>query len=411
MRRVAVTGLGIVSTIGNTVAEVGASLRAGRSGVVLDHERKRLGFRSALTGAIRGFDPADYFTRKQRRSMGEPALYGGAAAFQAVRDAGLGERDLHRDEVGVIVGNDSCAQPAVDVADEVRRAGGPHGIGSGQIIRAMNSTVTMNLSTLLGTRGANWTVSAACASGAHAIGQGWSLIRSGLQEIVLCGGVQEINWQAMAAFDALGAFSGRESEPARASRPFDADRDGLVPSGGGAVLVLEDLDCARARGARIWGEVVGYAFSSDGGHLTQPSGEGAVRAMQRVLADARIAPAEVDYVNAHATSTPVGDAVEAQAIVRVFGGADVPARPWVSSTKSMTGHECWMAGASETLYTLVMMDGAFVAPNVNVDRLDPACAGMRLATSTVDVRLGTALVNSFGFGGTNATLLLRAVVA
>jgi 3-oxoacyl-[acyl-carrier-protein] synthase-1 len=408
MRRVAVTGLGIISTLGNSLEAVCGSLRAGRSGIIIDEERRGLGFRSALTGAIRDFDPADYFPRKARRAMGEPALYGCAAALQAVRAAELREADLQSDEVGVIVGNDSCCQPAVEVADEVRRAG-PHGVGSGQIIRAMNSTVTMNLSTLLGTRGANWTVAAACASGAHAIGQGYALIRGGLQQIVLCGGTQEINWQAMAAFDALGAFSTREAEPEKASRPFDAARDGLVPSGGGAVLVLEDLERARARGARIWGEIVGYAFSSDGAHLTQPSGDGAVRAMRRVLAAAAVAPAEVDYVNAHATSTLVGDAVEAKAIASVFGGDETARRPWVSSTKSMTGHECWMAGASETLYTLLMMAAGFVAPNINVYAIDPACAGVKLATRTVETPVRTALVNSFGFGGTNATLMLRAL--
>ena len=408
MHRVAVTGLGIISTIGNDLEAVAASLHDGRSGVVVDEERRRLGFRSALTGAIRGFDPADYFPRKARRAMGEPALYGCAAALQAVRAAGLRDQELQSDDVGIIIGNDSCCAPAVEVADEVRR-GGPHGIGSGQIIRAMNSTVSMNLSTLLGTRGANWTVAAACASGAHAIGQSYALIRAGLQRTVLCGGVQEINWPAMAAFDALGAFSTRELEPERASRPFDVARDGLVPSGGGAMLVLEELDHARARGAKIWGEVIGYAFSSDGAHLTVPSGEGAMRAMRRVLGSASVAPAEVDYINAHATSTPAGDAVEAKAIVGVFGAAAAGPVPWVSSTKSMTGHECWMAGASETLYTLLMMERSFVAPSINVDQLDPACEGLRLATRTVETPVKTALMNSFGFGGTNATLLLRAL--
>jgi 3-oxoacyl-[acyl-carrier-protein] synthase-1 len=402
-RQVAITGLGIVSCLGQTLDEVSASLRAGRSGIMLDEARRRAGFRSALTARIDGFDPrARGLTRKQLRTMCEPAQYGCAAALDAVRDAGLAPDDLRSDRCGLIFGNDSTVKAAVESIDLVREHHETHFIGSGHIFRIMNSTVSMNLAVILGVRGANWTVSGACASSAHAIGQALMLIRSGLQDLVVTGGAQETSWESMAPFDALGAFSRREEEPARASRPFDADRDGLVPGGGGACLILEELEHAQRRGARIYGIVRGYGFSSDGvEHLSHAHGDGAARALRMALSDAGVSPGEVDYVNAHATSTPVGDLAEAKAIAEVLGTA-VP----VSSTKSMTGHECWMAGASEVLYTALMARDGFIAPNINYERPDPACPPIHVVGRTIDASIRTAVSNSFGFGGTNAALVL-----
>ncbi|NLW49512.1 MAG: beta-ketoacyl-[acyl-carrier-protein] synthase family protein [Candidatus Brocadiaceae bacterium] len=401
-RAAAVTGLGAVTAIGNTLDAISSSLQAGRSGIVLDEERRRRGFRSALTGRIADFDPARWgLSRKMLRTMCEPAQYACAATRDALRDAGLAPEDLQNPRCGIVFGNDSTVKPVVESVDIVREQGETHFIGGGHIFRGMNSTVTMNLSPLLGTQGANWTVSAACASGAHAIGQALMLIRSGLQSIVLAGGAQETNWESMVSFDALGVFSLRQDDPERASRPFDADRDGLVPSGGAACLVLEELEHARKRGARIYGLVRGYGFASDGSHLTRPTGDGALRAMEAALADARVSPEDIDYVNAHATSTITGDRAEAGAIAALLG-PDVP----VSSTKSMTGHECWMGGASEALYACLMARDGFIAPNLNFGRLDGDCPPINVVAETLSHRVRCVLSNSFGFSGTNASLVL-----
>lgn len=403
VREAAIVGLGIISTIGCSLDEVAESLRLGRSGIVLDSERHRLGFRSALTGRIRGFDPQRWrVSQKLRRMSDEPTWHAYAAATDAIADAGfLRPEDLQNERCGIIFGNDSAIKPAVESIDILRNQGSTHFIGAGYIFSAMNSTVTMNLAATLGMRGANWTVSAACASSAHAIGQAMMLIRGGLQDIVVVGGAQEINWQAMASFDALGAFSTRHDRPESASRPFDADRDGLVPSGGAACLVMEDLRHARARGARVYGVVRGYGFSSSGqGHLSQPNTDGAIRAIRMALASAEVRPDQIDYINAHATSTPVGDLLEARAIHQVFGDS-VP----VSSTKSMTGHECWMAGASELVYTTLMARDKFLAPNLNFSRLDAECPLISIVRETTPASLRLAASHSFGFGGTNAVLV------
>jgi len=403
VRPVAITGMGIVSCIGCSLDEVSRSLEAGRSGIVLDETRKKLGFRSSLTGRITGLDlESRGCTRKMARTMGEPAQYAFAATSDAIADAGLDTRSLAGPRCGIIFGNDSCVQSSVEAIDITRKEGGTHFIGGGQIFKTMTSTVTMNLATILGVQGANWSISAACASGAHSIGQALMLVRSGLQDIVIAGGAQETSWEVMTSFDALGCFSMRESDPEGASRPFDAERDGLVPSGGAAALVLEDLAHARTRGARIRGMISGYGFSADGSsYLSKPDSGGAVRAMRMALNDARVTPGEVDYINAHATSTPVGDASEAEAIAEVFG-TSVP----VSSTKSMTGHECWMAGASEVVYTVLMAQGGFIAPNVNFTRFDDSTVPINVAARTEHRRIGVAVSNSFGFGGTNAVLVL-----
>ena len=407
MRRVVISGIGAISSLGLTLDEVSASLRHARSGIALDPERKALGFRSGLTGVVKGFDVAARFDRKERKTMGQAAAYGCAAAQDAIADSKLPAERLAQPDVGLIFGNDSTCDGANDLFNGLAKEKRTSALGTGHIIKVMNSSVTMNLSALTGARGACWTLSAACASGLHALGQAAMLIALGQQEIVICGGAQETGWQGMAAFDALGALSIRESEPAKASRPFDKSRDGLVPSGGGAALVVESIDSARARGARIYAEVLGYAFSCDGGHLTNPSGDGARRAMESALKMASVHPSEVDYVNAHATSTQIGDAVEARAIASVLAGKKVP----VSSTKVLTGHECWMAGASELVYSLLMMRDGFIAGNPNLEQPDEAAADLDLPVTTLDRRPRTVLKNSFGFGGTNASAVLRTIEA
>jgi 3-oxoacyl-[acyl-carrier-protein] synthase-1 len=277
-------------------------------------------------------------------------------------------------------------------------------IGAGNIFQSMNSTVNMNLSSAFHLRGINFTVSAACASGSHAIGLATTLIHSGMQDIILCGGAQETNKFSMSSFDAIGAFSHNMDKPSEASRPFDRDRDGLVPSGGAAALLLEDYDHAIARGANIIAEVIGYGFSSNGGRgLSKPDDEGSYIAMARALNDARITADDIDYVNAHATSTPQGDAIEAKALTRLFEGK----KAYISSTKSMTGHECWMAGASEAVYSIIMMQNSFVAPNINLENPDDDAKKLNIATHTIDMPVHTVLSNSFGFGGTNSALVLK----
>ena len=406
MRRAVITGIGTISTLGTTLAGVSASLRDGVGAIGIDEERKARGFRSSLTGIIKGFDPAARFDRKARKTMGQAAAYGCAAALDAVADSRLPRDRLARPDVGVIFGNDSTCESAQELFASLEQTRRTSALGTGHIIKVMNSTVSMNLSTLFGVQGACWSLSAACASGLHALGQAAMVIAQGMQEIVICGGAQETGWQGMAAFDALGALSTREEDPARASRPFDKDRDGLVPSGGGAALIVESIDSARARNAHIYAEVLGYAFSCDGGHLTNPSGDGARRAMEQALKFAHVHPSELDYVNAHATSTPAGDAVEAKAILEVLGGQRVP----VSSTKGLTGHECWMSGAGELVYSLLMMRDGFIAGNPNLSEPDAACAGLNLPIESLPQRPRTVLKNSFGFGGTNGSVVLRALV-
>ncbi len=404
MRRAVITGLGVVSALGRDKDQVSAALRAGRSGVISDPERTRMGFSSPYTGRLCGWDGGrDLLSRKARKSMGEAALYAAVSAHDAIDDAGLDPARLRADDVGVVVGNDSTVAAAAQTVERLREAGYTGALGSGSIFQVMNSTVTMNLAVLFGTRGASWTMSAACASGAHALGQAQMLISSGQQEIVLAGGAQEVNWASMAAFDALRAFASPTDHAGRASRPFNADRDGLVPSGGAAMLVVESERHARDRGARIYGYIAGYAFSSNGNHLTEPTVDGPVRCMRRALAQAEVGAAEVDYINAHATSTPVGDLVEGRALLEVFGAGGPP----VSSTKSLTGHECWMSGASEVLYSLLMMRDGFLAPNANLGALDPELAGLNVIPETVAASPRTILSNAFGFGGTNSSLVVR----
>jgi len=405
MKRVVVTGMGIWSCIGRNKEEVSASLRAGKSGIGCDAARKEYGFRSPLTGIVETPDLKALLHRRLRTSMSQEAMYAFMASKEAFEQAGIDEQYLLEHEVGVLFGNDSTAKATVETHETMREKHDTALLGSGLIFQSMNSTVNMNLSTIFHLRGINFSVSAACASGSHSIGLGAMFIRQGLQDMILVGGAQEVNVYSMAAFDALGTFSTRVDEPAKASRPFDIDRDGLVPSGGAAALVLEDYDHAIERGATILAEVCGYGFSSNGIGISQPSNEGSSIAMQRALSDAGMTPDEIDYVNAHATSTKQGDAEEAVALTRLFGGKNT----WISSTKSMTGHECWMAGASEAVYSILMMQQGFVAPNINLEHIDPCAEQLRLAAQTIETPIRTVLSNSFGFGGTNSAIVLRTI--
>ena len=402
MRRVVVTGIGIWSCIGRNKEEVTASLRVGKSGIGIDEARREYGFRSPLTGIVETPDLKNLLHRRLRTGMSQEAMYAYMAAREAFEQAGIEDSYLLDNEVGILFGNDSTAMPTVEMHETMLAKHDTALLGSGLIFQSMNSTVNMNLSTIFHLRGINFSVSAACASGSHSIGLGAMFIRQGLQDMVLVGGAQEVNPYSMAAFDALGTFSSRIDEPTRASRPFDIDRNGLVPSGGAAALVLEEYDHAVARGATILAEVCGYGFSSNGGGISAPSSEGSYIAMQRALDDAGLKPADIDYVNAHATSTKQGDEEEAIALTRLFGNKPT----WVSSTKSMTGHECWMAGASEAVYSILMMQHSFIAPNINLEHIDPAAATLRLATTPIETPVRTVLSNSFGFGGTNSAIIL-----
>ena len=402
-RRVVVTGMGIWSCLGTNLEEVRQSLFEGRSGIGVDPQRIEYGYQSALTGIVQQPALKGLLQRRLRVGLSEQAEYAYMAARECFGQAGVDDDFLLQHEVGVIFGNDSSSKPVIEAANIMAEKHDSELLGSGLIFQSMNSTVNMNLSTIFHLRGINFTISAACASGSHSIGMGYLLVRQGLQDRVLVGGAQETNYYSMSTFDALGAFSKRMDEPTKASRPFDRDRDGLIPSGGAAALLLEDYDSAVARGARIIAEVVGYGFSSNGGGISQPSNEGCVIAMSRALNDAGLTVDDIDYVNAHATSTPQGDQFEAMALEQLFGGK----RALISSTKGLTGHECWMAGASEAVYSILMMQHSFVAPNVNFEHPDEYSAKLNIATTTVETEVNTVLSNSFGFGGTNSALVLR----
>ena len=403
MNRVVITGMGIWSCLGKNIKEVEESLRAGRSGIVNDPERLKYGYQSGLTGYVERPKLKGILERRLRTGLPEEGEYAYMASREAFEMAGITDEYLLENEVGCIFGNDSTAAPVIEAAKIMEQKHDSALLGSGYIFQSMNSTVTMNLSTIFHLRGVNFTISAACASGSHSIGLGYMMIKQGMQEMVLCGGAQEVNMYSMATFDALGAFSKQMDNPQRASRPFDRNRDGLVPSGGGAALVLESYEHAVKRGATILCEVTGYGFSSNGGGISQPSDLGSATAMRRALEDARLTPDEIDYINAHATSTPQGDMYEAKALKSLFGGK----RAYISSTKGMTGHECWMAGASEIVYSIIMMLGNFVAPNINFENPDEYSEGLNIVASTKEANLERILSNAFGFGGTNSALVIE----
>ena len=406
MGRVVITGMGIWSCLGTGLDQVRDSLFVGKSGIGIDPARKDYGYRSLLTGIVEHPVLKGLLDRRLRAGMSEEAEYAFMASREAFANAGVDDDYLLANEVGVIFGNDSSAKPVIETNRIMEEYKDSAMLGSGLIFQSMNSTVNMNMSTVFHLRGVNFTLSAACASGSHAIGIGYMMIQQGLQDMVLCGGAQETNYLSMASFDALSAFSVRMDEPTKASRPFDRDRDGLVPSGGAAALVLEDYDHAVKRGATILAEVAGYGFSSNGsGGISQPNSDASFLAMSRALGQAGVDPADVDYINAHATSTPQGDMFEAVALARLFEGR----KAWISSTKSMTGHECWMAGASEAVYSTLMLNNGFVAPNINFENPDEYSAKLNIAAETKQTELRTILSNSFGFGGTNSALVIKKI--
>jgi 3-oxoacyl-[acyl-carrier-protein] synthase-1 len=401
--RVVVTGIGIWSCLGKNIEEVKESLFAGRSGIIFDQERLDYGYHSGLTGNVERPNLKKALDRRIRMGMSEESEYAYVASKEAFDMAKIDEAYLNSNEVGVIFGNDSSAKAVIECQEIIDRTHDSELIGSGNIFQSMNSTVNMNMSTIFRLRGINFSVSAACASGSHSIGLAYMFIKQGLQDVILCGGAQEVNKYAMVSFDALGVFSKRMDEPQKASRPFDRDRDGLVPSGGAAALVLESYEHAVARGATIIAEICGYGFSSNGNGINQPSDEGSYVAMSRALKDAALLPEDIDYVNAHATSTPQGDMNEAIALTRLFSTHNTP----VSSTKSMTGHECWMAGASEAVYSIIMMQNGFIAPNINFENPDEYSEKLNIVSATQQKQLNIVMSNSFGFGGTNSAIVIR----
>ena len=404
-KRVVITGMGIWSCLGTTLDEVRDSLYKGKSGIVFNAERKSLGFRSALCADVPKPDLKPFIPRNQRQFMPEEAQYAYMATRQALEDAKLDADYMEHHEVGLIYGNDSVAEATMHALDKFRESHDTAACGSGAIFQSMNSTVTMNLACLFRLKGINLTASAACASGSQSIGLAALLIRNGLQECVVCGGAQEANLYSVAAFDGIQSFSVREDHPTCASRPFDRDRDGLVPGGGAATVVLESYEHAVRRGAPIWGEIVGWGFSGNGDHISTPNIEGPVRSLEACLRNSGVTPKEIGYINAHATSTRIGDAREAQAIARVFGDWQVP----VTSTKGQTGHEMWMAGASELIYSMLMMKNDFIAGNLNFENPDEETACIHVLPERKEVHFDMFLSNSFGFGGTNSTLIVKSL--
>lgn len=404
-KRVVITGMGIWSCLGTTLDEVRDSLYKGKSGIVFNAERKSLGFRSALCADVPKPDLKPFIPRNQRQFMPEEAQYAYMATRQALEDAKLDADYMEHHEVGLIYGNDSVAEATMHALDKFREFHDTAACGSGAIFQSMNSTVTMNLACLFRLKGINLTASAACASGSQSIGLAALLIRNGLQECVVCGGAQEANLYSVAAFDGIQSFSVHEDHPTCASRPFDRDRDGLVPGGGAATVVLESYEHAVRRGAPIWGEIVGWGFSGNGDHISTPNIEGPVRSLEACLRNSGVTPKEIGYINAHATSTRIGDAREAQAIARVFGDWQVP----VTSTKGQTGHEMWMAGASELIYSMLMMKNDFIAGNLNFENPDEETACIHVLPERKEVHFDMFLSNSFGFGGTNSTLIVKSL--
>lgn len=401
--RVVITGLGIWSCLGTNLDEVTKSLHDGKSGIGMDMERKAWGYRSGLTGIVAKPELKGILDRRARIGLSEEAEYAYMATLEAMKNAKMDMSWVEKNEVGILYGNDSSAKAVSEAIDTIRAKKDTTLLGSGSIFQSMNCTVTMNLSTIFKLKGINFTISAACASGSHSIGLGYLMIKWGLQKHIICGGAQEVNPFAFGSFDGLSAFSIRENEPTKASRPFDKDRDGLIPSGGAATLILESYESAMERGAPILAEVVGYGFSSNGEHISNSNVDGQVRSLNMALNDAGLKAKDVDYINAHATSTPGGDLAEATAIDSVFGEC----KPLVSSTKSMTGHECWMAGASEIVYSMLMMQNNFVAPNINFENPDEASAKLNIAKTTTEKNIDVFLSNSFGFGGTNSSLIIK----
>ena len=401
MRRVVVTGMGIVSSIGNNTQEVLASLREAKSGVVRADKYAELGFRCQVHGAPT-LDPSEAVDRRAMRFLGGGAAWNHVAMEQAIRDAGLEENEISHERTGIIMGSGGPSTRAIVEAADIARNKSPKRVGPFAVPKAMSSTASATLATWFKIKGVNYSISSACATSNHCIGNAAEVIQSGKQDIIFAGGCEELDWTLSVLFDAMGAMSSSFNQtPEKASRAYDVDRDGFVIAGGAGVLVLEELEHAKARGGRIYGEVAGYGATSDGFDMVAPSGEGAVRCMRMALNGVK---APVDYINPHATSTPIGDIKEIEAIREVFGERCPP----IAATKSLTGHSLGAAGAQEAIYSLLMMSNGFICESANIDNLDPAFADVPIVRERRDdVRLGCVLSNSFGFGGTNASVVLK----
>lgn len=402
MRRIVITGLGIVSSIGNNRAEVIGSLKEGRSGIVFADIYKELGFRSQIHGAV-NIDLDAFIDRKIKRFMGDGAAFNYIAMQQAIDDSGLEQQEVSNVRTGLVMGSGGpSTSNLVEAADILREKGVKH-VGPYRVPRAMSSTNTACLATPYKIKGVNYSITSACATSAHCIGHAMELIQMGKQDVVFAGGGEEVHWTMSVLFDAMGAMSSKYNDtPTTASRPYDATRDGFVISGGGGVLVLEELEHAKARGAKIYAELTGYGATSDGYDMVQPSGEGAVRCMQQAMATVHN---KIDYINAHGTGTPVGDTKELGALKTVF---DETSMPWISSTKSLTGHALGAAGVNEAIYSLLMMTENFLSASANITQLDPLAENLPIVRQRQDnITLNTIMSNSFGFGGTNATLIFQ----
>lgn len=400
MKRVVVTGLGIVSSIGNNKQEVADSLREGRSGISFCQEYADLGFRSHVHGAI-NLNTEELIDRKLRRFMGDAAAFNYLAMKEAIEDAGLGEEHISNPRTGLIVGSGGASTENTVLAADLLRSKGVRKVGPFMVPRTMGSTTSACLGTAFKVKGVSYSISSACSTSAHCIGNAMELIQMGKQDMVFAGGGEEVDWTLAMEFDAMGALSTRyNASPDKASRTYDADRDGFVISGGGGMVIVEELEHALARGAKIYAEIIGYGATSDGYDMVAPSGEGAVRCMQQAMQGVED---KIDYLNTHGTSTPVGDVKELEAIQQVFGGKS----PAISATKAMTGHALGAAGVHEAIYSMLMMENGFIAPSVNVSNLDEKAEGLDIVTQTRDASINTVMSNSFGFGGTNATLVLR----
>ncbi|HEV2000673.1 MAG TPA: beta-ketoacyl-ACP synthase I [Xanthobacteraceae bacterium] len=405
MRRVVVTGMGIVSAIGNNTQEVLASLREAKSGISFAPDQAKLGFRCQVYGAPT-LDPAGSVDRRAMRFLGGGAAWNHVALEQAIRDSGLEAGEVSNEKTGIIMGSGGPSTRAIVEAADVTRAKGPKRVGPFAVPKAMSSTASATLATWFKIKGVNYSISSACATSSHCIGNAGELIQMGKQDVMFAGGCEELDWTMAVLFDAMGAMSsGYNDRPQKASRAYDKDRDGFVIAGGAGVVVLEELEHAKARGARIYAELAGYGATSDGSDMVQPSGEGAVRCMRQALATVQ---APVGYINPHATSTPIGDLKEIEAVREVFGDKCPP----ISATKSLTGHSLGAAGVQEAIYSLLMMNNGFVCESANIEEVDPAFADMPIVRARQDnVRLACVLSNSFGFGGTNATLVFKRLEA
>src|ERR1700742_4389087 len=399
MRRVVITGMGIVSSIGNNTQEVLASLHEAKSGITRAEKYAEMGFRSQVQGAPT-LNPADIIDRRAMRFLGEGAAWNHVAMEQAIRDAGLDDGEISHGMTGIIMGSGGPSTRAIVEAADTARNKGPKRVGPFAVPKAMSSTASATLATWFKIKGVNYSISSACATSNHCIGNAYETIQVGKQDMIFAGGSEELDWTLSVLFDAMGAMSsGFNQTPGKASRAYDADRDGFVIAGGAGVLVLEELEHAKARGAKIYAEVAGYGATSDGYDMVAPSGEGAVRCMRMALSTVK---APVDYVNPHATSTPIGDLKEIEAIRELFGSRCPP----ISATKSLTGHSLGATGVQEAIYSLLMMQNGFICESANIENIDPAMADMPIVRERQDnVKLGTVLSNSFGFGGTNACVV------